>query len=99
MNVWPIVFLVVLIVAYLALRKFSATAEGSAEAKPLSLKTELGWGVIALGVLIVFMPSTAARIAALDFIKSDAFAILIGSTLVLGLLVILAGLAVVLAKE
>jgi uncharacterized membrane protein len=98
-GLWAVVFLVVLAIAYFGVRKASATEEKDAEEKPITLRAELGFGIIALGVLILFMPSSAAKIAAFDFVESDAFAILIGATYVMGILVTLAGVAVVLVKE
>ncbi|MFH1927618.1 MAG: hypothetical protein ABIK79_05525 [Chloroflexota bacterium] len=99
MDVWLFVFIVVLVAAFFLLRKFSGTEEEDAEAKPITVKSEVGFGIIALGVLTLFMPSAAGRIAALGFIEADGFAILIGSTLVMGILVTLAGVAVLLMKE
>ena len=70
------------------------------EKKPVTVgsKEGLGAGIIALGLLMIFLPSTVQKIADLDFIGSSAFAILLGATYVLSIFVILAGLAVILAK-
>ena len=94
-----IIAVVVLAAAYYFLRRTSATAEESVEAKPLTARSQLGFGIIALGVLTLAMPSASGSIAAFDFIESEAYAILIGSTYIMGFLVTLAGLAVLLVKE
>lgn len=99
MDAWTIVYIVVLVLAFLGLRRLVSQHEGSEDAKPLTVKSELGFGIIALGVLTFIMPMTAGKIAAFDFIASDQFAILMGSTLVMGVLVILAGVAVLIAKD
>ena len=98
-TVLVILSIVVLAAAYYFLRRTSATAEESADVKPLTVRAQLGFGIIALGVLTFVMPSTSAQIGALDFIESEAFGILVGATYVMGFLVALAGLAVVLVKE
>lgn len=61
-------------------------------------KEGLGMGIIALAVILLFMPSMAQQIADLDFIQSEPFGILSGATMVLGLFVLIAGLAVTFAK-
>lgn len=61
-------------------------------------KEGLGVGIIALGLLLALLPSSAQRIADLESINSTAFGITLGATYVLALFVILAGLAVVLAN-
>lgn len=61
-------------------------------------KEGLGAGVIALGVVLMLLPSFSQKIADLDFINSDAFGIMTGAILVMGFLVGLAGLAVILSK-
>jgi putative effector of murein hydrolase LrgA (UPF0299 family) len=68
--------------------------------KPVTVggKEGLGMGVIALGLIMFFLPSMAQKIADLDFITSDAFAILLGAIYVLSIFVILAGVAVIVAK-
>ncbi len=92
-------FAAVLVVAYILIRRQSATAEGSSEARPLTTMAGLGFGIIILGILILLMPSTSARIAALETVQSEAFAILVGISYLLGVFVVLAGLAVLLVKE
>ena len=61
-------------------------------------KEGLGAGIIALGLLLLLLPSFSQQIADLDYISSDAFAILLGSVYVLSVFVILAGVAVIVAK-
>ena len=66
--------------------------------KTVGPKEGLGIGIICLGVLMAFLPGAAQNIADLPFIESEPFPILLGSTYVLALFVVLAGLAVLLAK-
>jgi hypothetical protein len=66
--------------------------------KTVGTKEGLGIGIVALGLLMAFMPSASQQIADLDFISSSPFSILLGATYVLALFVILAGVAVVVAK-
>lgn len=70
----------------------------SKEVKTVGTKEGLGAGVIGLGLLILFLPYTIQKIADLDFIKSEAFAMLSGSVMVVGVLIVIAGLAVIFAK-
>ena len=66
--------------------------------KTVGPKEGLAFGIIGLGLLMAFMPSAAQQIADLDFIESEPFAILLGATYVLALLVILAGVGVLVSK-
>ena len=70
------------------------------EKKPVTVgsKEGLGAGIIGLGLLMLFLPSTVQKIADLDFIGSSAFGILLGATYVLAIFVVIAGLAVIIAK-
>lgn len=61
-------------------------------------KEQAGVGVIALGILTLFLPWAANAIADLDFIDSEAFAILTGSVMVVGLFVVAAGIAIVVQR-
>lgn len=61
-------------------------------------KEGLGAGIIALGVLLILLPSFSQKIADLDFIQSEAFGILTGAILVMGILTAIAGLAVIISK-
>ncbi len=61
-------------------------------------KEGLGAGIVGLGLLLLLLPSFSQQIADLDFISSDAFAILLGAVYVLSIFVILAGIAVIMAK-
>ncbi len=63
----------------------------------VGLKEQLGFGVIAIALLLFFLPSTAQQIA--DIIKnSSPYGILSGSVLVMAVFTLLAGIAVVVAK-
>ena len=61
-------------------------------------KEGLGFGIVGLGLLLAFLPSTAQKIADLEFVGSEAFVILLGAVYVLAFLVIAGGLAVAFAK-
>lgn len=66
--------------------------------KTVGPKEGLGFGIIAIGLLMAFMPSAAQQISDLDFIESTPFSILLGATFVLAVFVVLAGVAVMVAK-
>jgi len=66
--------------------------------KTVGPKEGLGMGIIGIGLLMAFLPSTAQKIADLDFIQSEPFGILLGATYVLALFVVLAGVAVIVAN-
>jgi hypothetical protein len=66
--------------------------------KTVGTKEGLGLGIIGLGLLMAFMPSASQQIADLEFVSSSAFTILLGSTYVMSIFIIVAGLAVTLAK-
>jgi hypothetical protein len=96
---WVLFFVAVLVVAYFGIRRLSATSEGSTEAKPLTTMAGMGFGIIILGLLVLLMPSTSARIAALESVTSDAYAILVGISYLLGVFIVLAGLGVLFVRE
>ncbi len=66
--------------------------------KTVGAKEGLGVGIVALGLLLAFMPSAAQQISDLEFIESSPFSILLGATYVLALLVIVAGVVVTVMK-
>ncbi len=70
----------------------------SKEVKTVGTKEALGAGVLGLGLLVLFLPSAVQKIADLEFITSEAFAMLSGSVMVVGIFILLAGLAVMFAK-
>jgi cytochrome bd-type quinol oxidase subunit 2 len=96
---WILFFVVVLVAAYFVMRRLSATEEGSTEARPLTTMAGMGFGIIILGLLVLLMPSTSARIAAMPNVTSEAYAILVGISYLLGVFVVLAGIAVLMIKE
>jgi hypothetical protein len=61
-------------------------------------KEGLGAGVVAIALLLAFLPMMSQRIADLEFIQSEAFAILAGSVLVLSIFTAIAGLVVIFSK-
>jgi hypothetical protein len=61
-------------------------------------KEGLGAGVVAIALLLAFLPMMSQRIADLEFIQSEAFGILSGSVLVLSIFIAIAGLVVIFSK-
>lgn len=68
------------------------------ENKTVGKKEGLAFGIIALGLLMAFMPGAAQQISDLEFVGSEPFPILLGAVYVLAFLVILAGAVVLFAK-
>ena len=66
--------------------------------KTVGTKEGLGLGIVGLGLLMVFLPSASQQIADLEFVSSSAYTILFGTTYVMSVFIIIAGLAVTLAK-
>ncbi|MFW5713153.1 MAG: hypothetical protein ACOCYU_00610 [Brevefilum sp.] len=66
--------------------------------KTVGAKEGLGVGIIAIGLLLAFMPSAAQQISDLEFIESSPFSILLGTSYVLALFIIVAGIAVTVGK-
>ena len=67
--------------------------------KPVTVgpKEGLGAGIIAIGLILLFLPSTSQSIA--DIVQgSSPYAILTGAVYVFGVITMLAGLAVILTK-
>jgi hypothetical protein len=65
----------------------------------MSFGQTLGAGIIGLAILLLAMPWAAGAIAALGFIKSSDFAILSGAVYALGILALLAGLALMILRN
>jgi hypothetical protein len=61
-------------------------------------KEGLGAGIVGIGLMMLFLPSASQKIADLDFTSGTPFGILLGATLILGILIVLAGVAVVIMK-
>jgi len=66
--------------------------------KTVGKKEGLAFGIIALGLLMAFMPGAAQQISDLEFVASEPFPILLGAVYVLAFLVILAGVVTLVAK-
>jgi hypothetical protein len=68
--------------------------------KPVTVgpKEGLGFGIIGLGLLLLFLPGASQQISDLDFVASDAYAILLGAVYVLAIFIILSGIAVIVGK-
>lgn len=68
------------------------------EPRYVTPKDGLGVAIIALGILALVMPWSSAVVGDLEFVPSEPYAILIGTVYVLGVLVALAGIAVLRLK-
>lgn len=68
------------------------------EKRTVGKKEGLAFGIIALGLLMAFMPGAAQQISDLEFVASEPFPILLGATYVLAFLVMVAGVAVLVGK-
>ncbi|NPV40456.1 MAG: hypothetical protein HPY72_03810 [Anaerolineae bacterium] len=66
--------------------------------KTVGFKEGLGAGIVGLGLIYFFLPSMIQKIADLDFIQSEPFAMLSGTVLVLAVFTVAAGLVVMLAN-
>jgi hypothetical protein len=67
------------------------------ENKTVGVKEGLGAGVIAIGLLLFFLPGTAQQIA--DIITtSSAYGVLTGAVYVMALFAVVAGLAIMITK-
>ncbi len=64
--------------------------------KTVGTKEALGFGVIGLGLISIFLPMMIQRIA--DMGIGETFPMLAGVSMVLAVFVILAGIAIILAK-
>jgi hypothetical protein len=71
----------------------------TAETSTLSMGQALGAGILGLGILLLAMPWAAGSIADLAFITSSDFGILSGAVYALGILALLGGLAIVIARN
>lgn len=65
--------------------------------RTVGVKEQMGAGVIALGIFALLMPWASTEIAAL-VPKSDPYAILSGSVMVLGLFILAAGIAIIVSR-
>lgn len=82
----------------MAITEHADYGETPTNVRTVGVKEQLGVGVVALGVFAMLLPWAAQAISDLEFIKSDAYGILAGSVLVLGLFIIAAGVAIVVQK-
>jgi hypothetical protein len=91
-----IVAAVIAVVAFLYARSLQPP---TATTSTLSMGQALGAGIVGLGILLLAMPWAAGQISQLSFIKSSDFGILAGSVYALGILALLGGLAIVIARN
>jgi hypothetical protein len=68
--------------------------------KPVTVGTKeaLGFGVVGMGLIAIFLPMMVQRIADLEFIQSEPFAMLSGSSMVLSIFILIAGFVIAFAK-
>lgn len=66
--------------------------------KTVGPKVGFGAGIIAIGLMLILMPSISQQIADLEYVSSDSFAILTGSVLVLAIIIMLAGIGIIFTK-
>jgi hypothetical protein len=91
---------VVLIAAVVAVVAFLYTRSVKADASSgtLGFLQALGAGILGLGILLMVMPWAAGAISALDFIQSSDFAILSGAVYAIGILALLGGILLMVAR-
>jgi hypothetical protein len=78
---------------------YTRSVKADANSSTLTFMQALGAGIVGLGILLVAMPWAAGAIAALDFISSSDFAILSGATYAIGLLALVGGIILVVARS
>jgi len=61
-------------------------------------KEGLGAGIVGIALLLGFLPAASQSIADLDFINSEAYAILAGAVMVMAIFTGIAGLVVMLSN-
>ena len=92
-----IIFAMIAVGAILYVRRVSP--EAAERSYELWFRAAIGAGIIGLGILLLIMPWAAGAIAAFDFVSSSDFGVLTGADYVLGVIALLAGLALILHKE
>ena len=95
--VWIIIFGV--IAAGLVFYLRSVNPETAEQSGTVNFNKAVGSGIIGLGILLLVMPWAASATAAFDFVSSSDFSVLTGADYVLGIVALLAGLALFLHKE
>lgn len=68
----------------------------SKEVKTVGTKEALGAGVFGLGLLVLFLPSAVQKIA--DMGIGETYVMLSGSSMTIGVFILIAGLAIIFAK-
>jgi hypothetical protein len=91
-----IIAAVVAIVAFVYARSLQPPTATTAT---LSMGQALGAGILGLGILLLAMPWAAGEISQLGFITSSDFGILSGSVYAIGILALLGGLAILIARN
>jgi len=95
--IWVVLFALIAVGAIIFARRVSP--EAAASGSTMNFAQTVGAGVIGLGILMLAMPWAASSTAALDFVESSDFAVLTGAAYVIGILAVLAGLALILHRE
>jgi len=85
---------IVAVGAFFYARSYKADASSST----LTFLQALGAGILGLGILLLAMPWAAGAISALDFISSSDFGILSGAVYAIGILALLGGILLLVAR-
>lgn len=93
-----IVIVIIAAVVAVGALLYARSVKTDANSPTLSTGQALGAGIVGLGILLLAMPWAAGSIAALEFISSSDFAILSGATYAIGILALLGGVAIVIAR-
>jgi peptidoglycan biosynthesis protein MviN/MurJ (putative lipid II flippase) len=94
-----IVAIIAAVVAVAAFLYARSLKPPTAETSTLSMGQALGAGILGLGILLLAMPWAAGEISQLGFITSSDFGILSGSVYAIGILALLGGLAILIARN
>jgi hypothetical protein len=89
-----IIAAIVAVGAFFYARGYKADASSST----LSFMQALGAGILGLGILLLAMPWAAGAISALEFISSSDFGILSGAVYAIGILALLGGIVLMVAR-
>ena len=93
--------IVAIIAAVVAIGAFfyARSVKTDANSSTVTFLQALGAGIVGLGILLLAMPWAAGEISQLGFITSSDFGILSGAVYAIGILALLGGLAIVIARN